>query len=447
MMRYGWMAGLLAGLCVWLSPVAAQDAPAQEEALNLFFDCQGGGCHDMDFFRRQVPVVNWVRDREVSDLHVLITSQGTGGGGRLYTLAFIGRGGFEGQNQELTATTSGDATDDEQRNAIANQLKLGLVRYLTGTPAAEQIRVSMGPVTGEDAPGAMLPGMPPGGGPQAAVAGDDPWDFWVFTVRGNGFLNGESSFSSSNLSGSVSANRTTEDWKFNISARYSRNRSEFEVTETQSVVSLIKDWSTSGLLVKSLGPQWSLGSRVGAGRSTRLNEDLRWNVSPGIEYNFFPYSESSRRALTLQALLNVRHWDYTELTIYEQTSETRLAASLTASMNQIEPWGRVHVSLNGSQYLHDADLYQVSVFGSIEVRLFRGFSVNVSGNYAWIRDQLFPEAGGLERDEILLRQRAFQTDFSYFTSFGISYRFGSIFNNVVNPRFGGGGGGGMMFFF
>jgi hypothetical protein len=26
-------------------------------------------------------------------------------------------------------------------------------------------------------------------------------------------------------------------------------------------------------------------------------------------------------------------------------------------------------------------------------------------------------------------------------TFGMTYSFGSIFNNVVNPRFGGGGGG------
>lgn len=438
-------------VCALAVPLEAQErreAPVAEEGtLNLFFDCQGMGCWDLDFFRREIPIVNWVRDREVADVHVLVTSQPTGGGGLLYELAFIGRGAFEGQDQELTVSTSGDATQDEQRSALARQLKMGLVRYLAGTPAAEQIRILMGPETPAAGGTPVVPGMPPGGGgQQAARPEDDPWDFWVFTVRGNGFLNGESSFFSSNLSGSVSANRTTEAWKFDISARYSRREQEFSVTPETTVTSLIKDWSASALLVKSLTPHWSLGVRSGAGRSTRLNEDFRWSVSPGIEYNIFPYAESSRRAFTLQALLNVRYWDYIEKTIYEQTEETRLAASLTASLSQIQPWGRVNVSLDGSQYLHDPDLYQVSVFGSVEVRLFRGFSVNFGGSYSRIRDQLFPEAGGLTREEILLRQKAFETQYSYFTTFGISYRFGSIFNNVVNPRFGRGGGGEIIIF-
>jgi len=34
------------------------------------------------------------------------------------------------------------------------------------------------------------------------------------------------------------------------------------------------------------------------------------------------------------------------------------------------------------------------------------------------------------------------TGYRYFATVGISYSFGSIFNNVVNPRFGSSGGGG-----
>jgi hypothetical protein len=40
------------------------------------------------------------------------------------------------EDQELTVGTAGDATTDEQRQAIADRFKLGLVRYLIGTPPA-----------------------------------------------------------------------------------------------------------------------------------------------------------------------------------------------------------------------------------------------------------------------------------------------------------------------
>ncbi len=120
--------------------------------------------------------------------------------------------------------------------------------------------------------------------------------------------------------------------------------------------------------------------------------------------------------------------------------------SLTAAINQVQPWGSLSLSLTGSQYLHDTSLYQVGMNGIAQIRLFRGFSVQVFGFYTWVRDQLFLPAGAASTEEILLRQRQLETSFNYSTRIGFSYQFGSIFNNVVNPRFGGGGGGPIFFF-
>ncbi|HET7604058.1 MAG TPA: hypothetical protein VFK36_13630, partial [Gemmatimonadales bacterium] len=55
-----------------------------------------------------------------------------------------------------------------------------------------------------------------------------------------------------------------------------------------------------------------------------------------------------------------------------------------------------------------------------------------------VRDQLYLPAAGLTPEEILLQQQELATDYRYFISAGFSYSFGSIFNNVVNPRFGSG---------
>ena len=71
--------------------------------------------------------------------------------------------------------------------------------------------------------------------------------------------------------------------------------------------------------------------------------------------------------------------------------------------------------------------------------------MNVNGFYARIRDQLYLPAGSASTAEILLRQRQLETSYNYFVSFGFSYQFGSIFNNIVNPRFGNSGG--EIFFF
>ena len=420
---------VLAFLC---PPAAsAQQAAPDGDLLNLYLDCPVMGCEDSDFFRRAVPFVNWVRDSQVSDVHVLVTSQPTGGGGRQYTLAFIGVGDRVGLDQELSHASAGDATADAIRNGLVEKLKLGLVRYVQDTPVADRLRVDF---EGEDDLGV-------GSGDSAGGAGD-PWDSWVFTLNGSGFVNGQSTSRFSNFFGSVGANRTTEAWKLDLEGNFSQNVQEFEVPEDDGSVSTVKevreDWGAGGSAVRSAGAQWAIGVRADIGSSTFLNQNLRASIKPGVEYNVFPYSESSRRSLTFQYLIGPNHFSYNERTIFGHTEETRLQESLTARLSVVAPWGRWTTSVTGANYLHDASKYNVAISGNVNVRLFRGFSIRVAGNYSWIRDQLFVAAAGATQEEILLQQRQLQTSYRYFTSFGVEYRFGSIFNNVVNPRFGSG---------
>ncbi|MEE4215755.1 MAG: hypothetical protein V2I34_11870 [Bacteroidales bacterium] len=70
-------------------------------------------------------------------------------------------------------------------------------------------------------------------------------------------------------------------------------------------------------------------------------------------------------------------------------------------------------------------------------------SINLGGSFAFIHNQVSLVKGGASSEETLLRRKELETNYNYFMHLGFSYTFGSIYNNVVNPRFGGGGGGGM----
>ena len=100
-----------------------------------------------------------------------------------------------------------------------------------------------------------------------------------------------------------------------------------------------------------------------------------------------------------------------------------------------QPWGSASVSIQHNNYLSDASKRRTELDGGLNVRLFRGFRVNVGGSYNWIRDQLYIPKGGSDQVDVLLRRRALLTGFEYGMHFGVNYTFGSIFNNVVNPRF------------
>ena len=96
-------------------------------------------------------------------------------------------------------------------------------------------------------------------------------------------------------------------------------------------------------------------------------------------------------------------------------------------------------SLVASHFLDDIEKNRLSLFANANFRIVRGLSINFFGNVSRVRDQVFLARRDATDDEVLLRQRALETDFDYFTNVSLRYTFGSIFNNIVNPRFGGGG--------
>ncbi|MDA0334911.1 MAG: hypothetical protein O2782_07090 [bacterium] len=51
-----------------------------------------------------------------------------------------------------------------------------------------------------------------------------------------------------------------------------------------------------------------------------------------------------------------------------------------------------------------------------------------------INDQLSLAVGGATLEEVLLRRRELATDYKVWSRAGLSYTFGSIYNNVVNTR-------------
>jgi hypothetical protein len=92
--------------------------------------------------------------------------------------------------------------------------------------------------------------------------------------------------------------------------------------------------------------------------------------------------------------------------------------------------------------MHDFELHRLEVDGGFDIRLFQGFSLDIRGSVARIKDQLNIPLEDRTDDEILLELGELGTDYEYEFDIGFSYTFGSDFNNVVNPRMWRGGRGG-----
>ena len=128
-------------------------------------------------------------------------------------------------------------------------------------------------------------------------------------------------------------------------------------------------------------------------------------------------------------------FDYASETIFGKTEETLATHEIDGTFDVEQPWGDSRVRVRYNAYLGDFGKYRTSFFGDLSFRIVRGFSVFVSGSSSLIRDQLYLSKRDLTDEEILIERRQLATDSRYRVSFGVSYTFGSIFNNVVNPRF------------
>jgi len=421
----GWIIlGLLLGGGV-ATPVQGQ---GPERGLRVYLDCQTWGC-DFDHFRREITFATWVRDREDAQVHVLVTGRGTGGGGREFTLTFFGRQALAGRQDTLTFATGQTETDAEVRDDLTRMLSLGLVPFVTRLGAANRLRVV--PIVSEDPD---IPAQPRAGG---------GWDYWVFRIRGGGFVSGESQQSSISTDGGVSANRVTEALKirFGVNGRYVRDSYQVDEidevtgdTTTTTDVYTRKNWNSYGLMGWSVGSHWAVGGRLGAGASTFFNQDLYVDAGPVVEYNIFPYEESTRRVLAATLSVGIIAANYIDTTVFGKTEELHPMHSLEVQFSQRQPWGSIHSNLSWEQYWHSWDVHLIELFAGAEIRIVKGLSLNSSGSFARVRDQLYLSSVGLSEQEILTRQKARGTDYRFRFNFGLSYTFGATDNSIVNPR-------------
>ena len=403
-------------------------------ALRVFLDCPSYLC-DFDFFRSELASVNWVRDRQEADVQILVTTQQTGSGGTEYTLTFIGLGRVTGVGDTLLYAAMPSEAADATRRALVQRTRVALVRYVTRVSGADAVHVSFGSE---------------GQGTSQTKPGRDPWHYWVFQTSMNGFLSGESSQGFRNFYGTVSANRVTAEWKTNVEYNESYNDSEFDIPDDSSpsgirtVTNVQRSYGINTLQVKSLGAHWSIGLRASVSSSMYLNQHRAWSAAPALEFDIFPYSESTRRQIRLLYSIGTSGYQYTDTTIYNRIRENIPFHNFTVAVGLQQAWGSVNVNGNANWFLADPGKRSEGVFGSVSLRVVKGLALNVGGSLNSIRDQVYlPKIVGTD-EQILLQERQRATSYRYFVNFGISYTFGSIYNNVVNPRFGGGQ---TMFFF
>jgi hypothetical protein len=425
-LRVLWIAFLATAISTTdLSPqgeALAKDAP---QLLNVFLDCHLILSCDTDHFRREITFVNWVRQREDAHVHLILTYTPSGAGNE-YQFDNIGLGNFQGRESHLTWTSSNVNTRDEIINAITRTMALGFASYAQELGLAEQLRVEF------QAPDAIQSARQ---ARNIQDPGADPWDSWVFRLNTRANLSGEDKRKVRDFNGTFAADRITDDLKLEFTINGSWNETKNQLSDGNWFTSDRKSWGATGVAVKSLTPHWSLGAQFGGNSSSVANRRAGYRAAPALEWNFFPYSESTRQQLIFMYQVGAAWVDWWEETIYEQTNEWVLDHRFRADLNFRQPWGNGGTAFQIGSLLDDFEKWEMTLAGTMNIRLFRGFSFSIGGDYNIIHNQIGLRRRNLTDEEILTARRQLATESSYKFNFGITFDFGSVFNNVVNTRF------------
>ena len=390
-------------------------------AVNFFIDCEF--C-DMNYIRQEIPYVNYVRDVREAEVYLLVTRQDAGSGGRKHTFMFQGQGKYTGMNDTLDYTNNPDETSTIIREKRTKMIKMGLMRYVARTPLANEIEIGHNKEL-----------------EQEEVV--DRWNNWVFEISMEPMFQSEEANKELNLRNSLNITRITDNMKLEIELDNFYNREtfiEYANTDTAETTTYIRSSrSMDNLFVKSLGEHWSAGLKWRLGSSTRENYNFTTEFLPSIEYDIFPYSESTHRQLRILYGAGIQYNNYIDTTVYNMSEETLGKQSLSLAFQIQKKWGSINLALEGSNYFNDFSKNRIELLTDIRIRIFKGLSVAIGGGIAHINDQINLKKGDVSEAERLLKLTELATRHRIEGGIELTYTFGSIYNNIVNPRFGSGG--------
>ncbi len=394
--------------------VAAPDSVSWRDLAPRLFLQNEAWC-DEEYIKSEITFVSYVRDQKEADVHLTITAQETAGGGSEYTLAFRGRGEFSDLDYTLKHCTAADVTEDETREGLVATIRRGLAPFLDRTDLRDYLSVDF---TGEAGP--------------AEVA--DQWKSWVFEVGVDGFAHGErlSSHLWYNISAEVS--RVTRTTRFGLEGDVNADEDRYELEDTTYRASK-KSYYGELSYTHGLGEHLTVGGWLEYEKSAYRNIQLGFTASPAVEYSILPYSEYAEHEFYARYKLYGMHRQYCDTTLFDKMRENLLREAVTVGVLLTRSWGTTGLSVTGSHYFHDLSKNRISLDASARLRVFAGLSLRLYAGYSFIHDQLALRKEGASEEEQLLRLRELETGYDYWVSAGVSYTFGSIFSNIVNPRF------------
>lgn len=386
------------------------------EKIKVHLDCRT--ICDTDYLKENMAFVSFVRDISDADVNILITSLPTSSGGKKYTMEFKGLGKMENIDDTVVFTTEQNDSNDAARNKMLLYLKLGLVRYIVKNGDISGFNISYNPLPVEKS---------------KDISNDDPWKKWIFKAGTNFSIMADKTYSNINVGNNFSASKTLEKNKFTFNFYYTYSRNKYRLSGA-NIINISRSYDFSPSYVYGFDEHWSSMVKCEIESSDYYNRKRSVFTDLAVEYSLLPYSVATTKSIKFQYFLEYRMEDYFKRTIYFKNSEDYWVMKLRSIADINRKWGSLSSSLSYEKNINysNSDTISFHIFSSF--RISKSVSLNLSSMFSLLSKnaQRYLVSEDLSDEEILIRKSALETTYNWYSSIGITYTFGSIYESVVN---------------
>lgn len=382
---------------------------SQEKKLKVYIDCR---C-DENYLKQETSFLEYVRDQDLADIEIFVRDERNPTGSRSFEIKIDGNNDYEGISSSTVAVGYANDTSSTLRDKLLNKLKLALVPFLDKGNYNLKVDIDS---NFDD-----------------LTINDDKWKNWVFELSGSYNNDKEESRQTNRYEIEFEIDKLTEDWRIGMELRRNESNRKF-FSDDDVYISNRKTTSFNGRAVRSISDHFSAGAFFGLYQNTYENVDLNRYIAPAIEYSFYPYEDVLSKEITLAYRIGVGKRNYIEKTIYGYEKQKLSSQTLSLNIRFRQKWGNISSYLNATQFLNDGSKKRFSLRSDLDIRVYEGLAVRLSGNINLIREQYNLAAGSTSIEDLLLQQRQIATDYRTNFSVGLSYTFGSIYNSIINTR-------------
>lgn len=387
------------------------------ERLKLFIEgdeIEGDDDLTFSYIRESINFADFVNDPKSADVQIIVIKEITGGGGFSYSVWFNSLTLKNINGFTLNVNTMSGETVHNTRELIQKTIIRGLMPFLNEVNDGEKYELSLNEVKNGDV-GAI----------------NDKWNYWVFKLRATGGFDYEENIRGYNYSGTFFADKVTDNLKINNYVYVDNRVTNYLASNYKYIYNYKYAYSK---VVLSINEHWSAGATVFGYQSTPVNTRFAISCLPAIEYNVFPWTESNKRELTFTYTIGNEYRSYYEMTRFDKMKENIAVHKLYITARIIQPWGEVAVNVAGTEYLHDFSLYNVSFGSDFSFRISKGLSVTFDFLAKSVHNQIYLSKKSFSDADIITEAVKLPSTIELNGSIGITYQFGSIYNNVVNRR-------------